>query len=287
MKRIMIVTGASAGLGREFALQLAGERTADEIWLIARRHEKLADLARVLESRRAANPAMPAPRVVEADLSGARGIEAFTRLLEAERSAAVAGQPAASASPGQPFVIDCLVNNAGFGTYGTFRETPLERELEMIDLNVTTLTGLCHRALPFMAKGSLLVNVASLASFIPLGNFAVYAATKSYVLSFSTALAAEIADDGITVVTVCPGPVDTEFANVASNGAREKVVDGKSPSAVVAHALAAARRGRKFSIMAPKWKFKAFMSRFMGRYFFARWTFVHEKRPSIPESPTK
>lgn len=176
--------------------------------------------------------------------------------------------------------IDSLINNAGFGTYGTFMETNLDRQLEMIDLNVSTLTGLCHLCVPYMNKGSLLVNVASLASFIPLGNFAVYGATKAYVLSFSIALAAEIADSGIFVSTLCPGPVDTEFAQIASNGARKKVIDGRDPAAVVEHCLLLSSQGKRVAIMAIKWKLKAFLSRFVGRYFFARHSFIHEKRPS-------
>lgn len=267
MKRIMIVTGASSGLGREFARQLSGTRKADEIWLVARRRDRLEELAAELAANRSEKPSLPAPRIIEADISGRAGVTRFAGLLDAEG----------------PCVIDAFVNNAGFGTYGPFLDTSMERELDMIELNVTALTGLCHLAIPRMDRGSLLINVSSLASFIPLGNFAVYGATKAYVMSFSTALAAEIADAGIQAVTVCPGPVDTEFANVASNGARERVVDGKSPAKVVAHSLRCARRGKHFSIMAPKWKFKAFMSRFVGRYFFARWTYVHEKRPSRKE----
>lgn len=266
MKRIIIVTGASSGLGSEFARQLARTRNADEIWLIARRKDKLEILADELSGARNGK-SNPAPRVIAFDLGGASGVRHFQKLLEEERATG-------------DFAIDTLVNNAGFGTYGTFRETPLDRELEMIDVNVYALTGFCHAAIPFMGKGSMIINVASLAGFIPLGNFAVYGATKAYVLSFSTALAAELADSGIFVSTVCPGPVDTEFASVASNGAREKVVDGKNPAAVVAHSLREAGKGRHISIMAAKWKFKAFMSRFMGRYFFARYTFVHEKRPT-------
>ena len=270
MKRILIITGASSGLGREFALQLPKTRDADEIWLLARRKDKLDSLALELDAAGPTGSEGPKPRVVEIDLGGRKGISAFSAILEKERRANIDGG----------IVIDTLVNNAGFGTYGTFTGTDLERQLDMIELNVLTLTGLCHAAIPYMAKGSLIINVASLASFIPLGNFAVYAATKAYVLSFSTALAAETADEGIFVSTVCPGPVDTEFANVASKGAREKVVDGKSPTDVVAHCLRQIQKNRHSAIMAPKWKFKAFMSRFVGRYFFARHAFIHDKRPS-------
>ncbi len=260
MKRILIVTGASSGIGREFALQLAESRRCDEIWLMARRKDKLTDLAGKLETR---------ARVINADLSGIQGVGKFAALLSEEAKREKDG-----------FVIDTLVNNAGFGTYGPFAETDLARQLGMLDLNVVSLTGICHAALPFLARGSRVSNVASLAGFIPLGNFAVYAASKAYVLSFSVALAAELADSGVFVSTVCPGPVDTEFALVASNGARERVVDGKSPGDVVRHCLRGIERGKRVSIMAAKWRFKAFMSRFVGRYFFARHSWIHEKRPS-------
>ena len=264
MKRIQIVTGASSGLGKEFVLQLSKERPCDEIWLLARRTEKLHAVSRELDA------AGIRSCVISVDLTGRRGVAAFGALLEdACRSCGESG-----------FVVDTLVNNAGFGTYGTFTGTNMDRQLDMIELNAVALTGLCHVVLRYMMRGSVIINVASLASFIPLGNFAVYGATKAYVLSFSTALAAEVADDGVFVSTICPGPVDTEFAYIASNGARERVVDGKDPAAVVAHCLRSIRRGKHSSVMAWKWKIKAFLSRFVGRYFYARYSFIHEKRPS-------
>ncbi len=286
MKRILIVTGASSGLGRQFAKQLSASRDADEIWLIARRNDLLQEVAQELNAdhadeilpRNARKAAVagkrPAPRTFPLDLAGTRGVKDFARLLASESEAA---------GP-EGLRIEALVNNAGFGTYGAFMDTDIDRQLEMVELNSVSLTGICHYAIPHMGEGSLLINVASLASFIPLGNFAVYGATKAYVLSFSIALAAEIADRGIFVSTLCPGPVDTEFARIASNGARKTVVDGKDPRKVVAHCLSRSAKGKRISIMAPKWKFKAFMSRFVGRYFFARWSFIHEKRPSSPKA---
>ena len=286
MKRILIVTGASSGLGRQFAKQLSASRDADEIWLIARRNDLLQDVAQELNAdhadvilpRNARKAAVagkrPAPRTFPLDLAGTRGVKDFARLLASESEAA---------GP-EGLRIEALVNNAGFGTYGAFMDTDIDRQLEMVELNSVSLTGICHYAIPHMGEGSLLINVASLASFIPLGNFAVYGATKAYVLSFSIALAAEIADRGIFVSTLCPGPVDTEFARIARNGARKTVVDGKDPRKVVAHCLSRSAKGKRISIMAPKWKFKAFMSRFVGRYFFARWSFIHEKRPSSPKA---
>jgi short-subunit dehydrogenase len=271
MKRISIITGASSGLGREFALQLERGRPVDEIWLLARRKDKLEILAQdLLAAGKSGNREKTFPRVVEIDLSGPKGIAEFTDFLKKE-----------SASGGKTgFTVDSLVNNAGFGTYGTFLETDIKRQLDMIAVNVSSLTALCYAVLPYMRRGSLIINVASLAGFIPLGNFAVYGATKAYVLSFSTALAAETADSGIFVTTVCPGPVDTEFANVASNGARTTVVDGKDPAAVVAHCLICVKKRKNIAIMAGKWKIKAFLSRFVSRYGYARYSFIHEKRPS-------
>ena len=239
MKRILIVTGASSPR-RQFAKQLSASRDADELAHRARNdllqevaQELNADLADEILPRNARKAAVagkrPAPRTFPLDLAGTRGVKDFARLLASESEAA---------GP-EGLRIEALVNNAGFGTYGAFMDTDIDRQLEMVELNSVSLTGICHYAIPHMGEGSLLINVASLASFIPLGNFAVYGATKAYVLSFSIALAAEIADRGIFVSTLCPGPVDTEFARVASNGARKTVVDGKTRK-VVAHCLSQA-----------------------------------------------
>ena len=263
MKRICIITGASSGMGICFAKQLLKFRQFDEMWLIARRKERLDELASQLSSISKDTSI----RCVQGDLSGNSGVEFVKKLFQEEQNQ-------------QDFIIDTLVNNAGYGTYGTFEDTSLERQLGMIDLNVYSLTGICYAALPYLQKGSLVINVASLASFAPLGNFAVYGATKAFVYSFSLALAAELEPKGIFVETLCPGPVDTEFANVASLGARKVVKDGKSPEKVVAHCLKCVSKKRYISIMALKWKFKAFMSRFISKIWFARYTYKHEKRPS-------
>ncbi len=269
MKRIAIITGASSGMGAEFARQLGAEPCADELWLLARRLDRLKELETAQNLARKDNPALPLARSFEIDLSGRAGVSAFKALLEAERLI----------DKRQGFEISVLVNNAGFGTYGPFADTPLETELDMVDLNVVALTGIAGLSLPFMGKGSVLINTASLAAFLPLGNFSVYAATKAYVLSFSVSLAAEVADRGIKVCALCPGSVSTEFAAVASNGARKEVLGGKSAQKTVAHCLKTARRGRPVALWALEWKVTAFMSRFVGRYLCARWTYVHCPRP--------
>lgn len=278
MKKIAIVTGASSGMGSCFAVQLAEESAsmrqhgeaqlaADELWIIARRQDRLAEL----RQRITAAGGAPAVRVLAMDISGKSGALALKKLLDEE-------QAATAASGG--FCITVLVNNAGFGTYGEFARTDTVREMDMIDLDCTSLTGITGFALPYLVRGSRIINTASLASFLPLGNFAVYGACKAYVLSFSVAIAAELRDRGITVTALCPGPVSTEFADVASKGARKKVRHGLSPEKTVAHCLKRSRKGKLYALWALKWKFKAAASRFVGRYAGAWFTYRFCKRPS-------
>lgn len=278
MKRIAIITGASSGMGSEFTkeLFLNSENYKfgkfDEIWILARRSDRLKNLKYDLEKAAENNCSKEYPEItaIEIDLSGTKGVAAFNAILKTTKKVE---------SKNSGFEIGLLVNNAGFGTYGEFTETPLDKELEMIDTNCSTLTGLCGLAIPFMNEKSTIINVASLAAFLPLGNFAVYAATKSYVLSFSVALAAELKDKGIHVLAMCPGSVSTEFANVASNGARKEVLHGYPADKTVKHALKCASNKKHIALWAPKWKITAFFSRFIGRFFGARFTFIHNKRP--------
>lgn len=189
-----LITGASAGLGEEFARQLA-PRTR-QLVLVARRRSRLEDLARAL---RGANPGLDV-HVFEADLAD---------------DAALGGLIFALAEAG--LVPDLLVNNAGLGDYGEFADSDWDRVRQMIEVNVSALTRLCHAVAPAMAemgRGDIL-NVSSLASLLPIPDFAVYAATKAYVTSLSEALRIELAGRGIRVLALCPGPVPTEFGQVA------------------------------------------------------------------------
>lgn len=265
MKRINIITGASSGMGAEFARQVharlknQNDTKNIELWLIAFDHAGLDAIKKELGKDIIV-------RVFDMDLAGMAGVKRVEKILTDE------------AKNGK-FTIDLLINDAGFGTYGPFIETDPAREMGMIDLNCTALTGICGIALPYMTRGSRIINVASLAAFMPLGNFAVYAATKSYVLSFSMGLAAELKDKGIGVCALCPGSVSTNFANVASNGKRKLVWHGLDPRKVVAHCLRTSERGGRIAIWALKWKLAAFFSRFVGRYAGARFTFLYHKRP--------
>lgn len=190
---IAVITGASSGIGRDFAELYA--RDGHDLVLVARRREVLESLARTLGERYGV-ACDPFP----ADLARRLDREHLAARLRSIDDRIVA-----------------LVNNAGFGTHGYFHETDLERELEMIELNVAALTHIAKLVLPGMLarKNGRIVNVSSLAAFQPGPLMAVYYASKAYVQSFSEALAEETEGTGVTVTALCPGPTTTEFHGLA------------------------------------------------------------------------
>lgn len=189
-KRIAIVTGASAGLGVEYVRQAETQFQLDEIWLVARRREPMAKVAAELKNARGV--------LVPLDLSRLEECKKLADKLRAEN----------------PEII-LLVNNAGYGKVGRFEALGLEDQLGEIDVNITALTYLTHAALPFFGKNSFILQVASSIGFCPAPLMAVYAATKAYVVSFTYALRDEYRGRGVGITAVCPGPVATEFLDVA------------------------------------------------------------------------
>lgn len=187
---IAIITGASSGLGEEFALQIDSLfHNLDEIWLIARRKQRLEKLAGMLGTK---------AKVIQLDVADDMQMQLFQEVLDI-------------ASP----TIRILVNCAGYGLMGPFEELSLVEQLGMVKVNCEALTRMTHICLPFMKKNSRIIQLASSAAFVPQINFAVYAASKSYVLSFSRALGEELRKRRIYVTAVCPGPVETEFFDIA------------------------------------------------------------------------
>ncbi|WP_461810908.1 SDR family NAD(P)-dependent oxidoreductase [Faecalimonas sp.] len=222
--KIAIITGASSGFGREFVRQIDSlYKELDEIWVIARRVERLHEL----ESR-----IMTKIRVFGGDLLGEK--------IYSELSDALAEH-----KPN----IRMLVNAAGFGKTGTVEEIDEKTQLEMIDTNCKSLTKMTLICLSYLEKGSRIVNIASAASFCPQPSFAVYAATKSYVLSFSRALCAELEDRDVYVTAVCPGPAKTEFFDIAGMSANilKKMTMAK-PEKVVKQALLDAKNKKEISV---------------------------------------
>ena len=201
---VTLITGASAGLGAEFARQCAARGEA--LALVARRRDRLEALAAELGGD---------VHVFAADLRREGAAASLIAELEAEGLG-----------------VDTLINNAGFGLAGKFADRPLARQSEMIDLNVRTLVELCHLVLPAMrARGTgAICNVASTAAFQPGPNMAVYYATKAFVLSFTEALHHELKGSGISVSALCPGPTATEFGEVAgSNSPALERITRRSP----------------------------------------------------------
>ncbi|NVP22674.1 SDR family NAD(P)-dependent oxidoreductase [Treponema phagedenis] len=258
MKRIAIITGASSGFGREYVLQYSAMGECDELWLFARRKEKLEETKQAIFLQNGGN--IPNVRCVAVDIAGEKGVQGFSRLLQEESKVA-------------PFTIELLINNAGFGTYGEFTETEIKRQLASIEVNVYALTGFTAAVIPYMSTGGAIINLASMASFMPVPNFAVYAATKAYVLSFSISLSAELREKGISVLAVCPGPAKTEFGAVAIQKKDARMKHAKPADKVVAHSLRCLKNGRRLCIYSLSWKISAFLSRFIGRYFFANFVF--------------
>ena len=222
MKRIAIITGASSGLGKGFAEAIENEMTLDEIWLIARREERLQEVAGKLAAK-----AIP----LALDLAKEEGLQRFHERLQAEE-----------------VDILCLVNAAGFGKIGDIKDEPLQEASDMINLNCRALAQITRDCLPHMKKGAWIIQIASIAAFQPMPGLAVYAASKAFVESYAKALHEEIRKDGIHVTCLCPYWVtDTEFIPVASS--ENKTDYKRTPFAtkttqVVAEAIKAARNNR-------------------------------------------
>jgi uncharacterized protein len=194
-----LITGASSGIGAEFARQLAP--IAAQLILVARREDRLEELA---EQLRVENPALRVA-VRPTDLTNMSDTQLLCDWIETEG-----------------FELDLLINNAGLGDHGPFETADWSRLDEMLQVNVVALTYLCHRLVPSLRyhRPGAILNVSSMASMMPIPGLGVYAATKAYVSSFSESLRAELAGTGVGVTHLCPGPVETEFAKVAKREGR-------------------------------------------------------------------
>lgn len=194
--KTVLITGASGGIGKEFAFLFAENKY--NVILVARSKDKLKSIAEELQRKFGINA-----EIFVSDLS------------ETENSKILYNE-----IKNKNIKVDILINNAGFGDYGKFVKGDLKKYLQMINLNITALTELTYLFVKEMIKRNdgKILNVASTASFQPMPNFAVYAATKSYVLSFTEALHYELKGTGVTVSALCPGPTKTGFEETANMG---------------------------------------------------------------------
>jgi short-subunit dehydrogenase len=238
MRPVTLVTGASAGLGAEFARQCG--RRGDEVVLVARREERLQALATEIGNA----------HVVAADLAAPGAPERLISELEA-----------------RGLHVSCLINNAGFGLAGKFADQPLSRQREMLDLNISALTALCRLVLPAMMerRQGAILNVASTGAFQAGPGIAVYFATKAYVLSFTEGLHQELKGSGIKVSALCPGPTATEFGEVAGITSRSFGALSADATSVVAAGLKGLERNKAVIIPGLTNKFSAQSNRFIPR----------------------
>ena len=222
--RIAIVTGASAGIGREFVRAIDREGAFEEIWVVARRAERLEELKK--ECRTPLRP-------VALDLAAEESLTRYRELLEREKPE-----------------IGLLVNAAGCGVFGPFAEKELDKLLMSARLNALTLTAMCHLSLPYMQAGDAIVNMGSNSAWQPVPWQAVYGASKSYVLSLSRALWRELRPRGIHVMCVCPGWVKTEFQATARHDDYIRYVDRwYGPEEVAEQAMKDLKKKKLVSIL--------------------------------------
>ena len=227
MKKIALVSGASSGMGRCMVTEIADRfPSLDEIWVTARRKEKLESLAEEFPGR---------IRIFPGNLRKPEVIQGITEALKEEDAR-----------------VCILVNAAGFGKIGKEGDIPPRQTSAMIEVNCVALTALTEAVLPYLHERCRILNFASAAAFLPQPEFAVYAATKAYVLSYSYALGKELKNRGVSVTAVCPGPVgDTEFFGIAEENhsmAAYKKVFMVSQERVVRQAVTDAFAGKSVSV---------------------------------------
>jgi len=240
-----LITGASAGIGREFARQLAGQARA--LILVARREVRLNELRDELTAAR--HPELIV-HVHQTDLANLAQIDELAAWLAREK-----------------LDVDLLINNAGLGDVGPFATSDPARNHDITLVNVLALTALTRKLLPQMIakKRGAILNVSSSAGFLPIPGFAIYAATKAYVTSFSEALRAELRGTGVSVTALCPGPVHTEFQEIAKRPEGEPEYGPEfvhvSVEKVVRDALAAVESDRPLVIPGSVMKLGMFLVR--------------------------
>ena len=236
--KIALITGASSGMGREFVYKLDEQTEYDELWVIARRAERLKELSEKCRAK---------VRPIALDLLKSGSFEVLKTLLEKEKPE-----------------MQTLVNAAGFGIFGAISDMTLDEQLEMIDLNDKALTAVTNLSLPYLSEGAQIYNICSLSSFQPVPYIAVYGASKAYALSYTRALNVELKKRKIKAMGVCPGWVKTEFFDRA---VRDDTITYYNryftPEEVVVRALRDMKRGKDVSVCGADIRFQVFLTKIL------------------------
>ena len=222
---VAIITGASSGLGKEFVRLLVNDNSLDKIFVLARNDEKLNNLKSEFGDK---------IQPYSIDLSNVENIKNFGKYLES-----------------QNVNLKILVNNAGFAKFCSYGDISIEESVNMIDLNVSGVVAMGLVCIPFMEKGSHIINIASQAAFQPVPYQNIYSATKSFVKNYSQALNIELKEKGITVTAVCPGWIKTDLFNRACINAKKgttKFAFMVEPDVVAKKALKDAYNGKDISV---------------------------------------
>lgn len=226
MKNIAVVTGASSGMGKQFALTLKEHGNYDEVWLIARGKKSLEETAQQV--------GIPA-RTVALDLTDDRSFEEYSQMLEQEEAN-----------------VALLINASGFGIFESVENTSEKNLDDMVDLNCKALMKMTKISLPYMSKGSRIIQIASMAAFQPTPYIDVYSATKAFVLSFSRALNQEVRKRGIQCMAVCPYWTRTKFFDRAIDQDKEQIVKYYAvmytPEQIISKAWKDLEKGKDLSI---------------------------------------
>ncbi len=247
-----VITGASSGLGKEYINAIIAQYpSVDAFWLVARRKEALREIAEEHPDKTIA--------AISLDLSREESLDLFEQILKENNPE-----------------IKVLINNAGYGKCGDFFSSSRASQTGMLDLNCRALTGLLRLCLPYMLDDSLVLNISSIAAFVPTPRMSVYSATKSYVLALSKALHDELRPRGIKVTAVCPGPMDTDFWNVAGvPEGKSRLIDRLprvSPQAVAVGSLRAAKRGKMVYTKGLLYKFYHVLGKVLPHGFLMEFT---------------
>lgn len=226
MKNIIVITGASSGIGKEFAVLLDKTVKADEIWAIARRKEKLDELSSILKTP---------VKSISLDLSCTANVNVYAEILRQEN-----------------VNVKMLVNCSGYGKFNHYENISPEINQNMIDLNVKAVVAMTDATLPYIGKGGKIINIASCAGFQPIPYINIYAATKAFVLSYTRALNAELKYKGISATAVCPYWTKTEFFDRAVVKDEKTVIINYGvmydPKKVVLKAYKDAMKGKDISV---------------------------------------